>query len=166
MITTTISLDRKTLATALRTKRADTGLRGAASKIGNVSASSLSRIEHRSMPDLLTYARICRWLGVPMESFLCNGAPPAAASPPSFPLGGHIAPQPAEVRIRAEFVVPADSIAAITQAIRAVSNADQGRPRPEPGGIPTRLPKAVTALDAQLDKPYPTNGAHNDHHSD
>jgi transcriptional regulator with XRE-family HTH domain len=39
-------------------------VRAAAEQMDSVSASTLSRIERGSLPDLDTYMRICRWLGV------------------------------------------------------------------------------------------------------
>lgn len=43
-------------------------LRQAARQIG-VGKSTLERIELGSQPDLVTFARLCRWLGQPMEKY-------------------------------------------------------------------------------------------------
>ncbi len=34
-----------------------------------VSAATISRIENGKMPDLLTYAMICKWLGVSLDTY-------------------------------------------------------------------------------------------------
>jgi len=54
------------LGEAIQRHREDKNLsvRAAANEIENVSPSTLSRIERGSLPDLDTYMRICRWLGV------------------------------------------------------------------------------------------------------
>lgn len=44
-------------------------VRSAASEMENVSSSTLSRIERGSLPDIDTYMRICRWLGVNPSTF-------------------------------------------------------------------------------------------------
>lgn len=44
-------------------------VRAAASQMENVSASTLSRVERGNLPDIDTYMRICRWLGVRSEHF-------------------------------------------------------------------------------------------------
>lgn len=46
-----------------RRKKDKLGVRAAAEQIGDVSASTLSRVEKGNLPDLDTYLRICRWLG-------------------------------------------------------------------------------------------------------
>jgi len=44
-------------------------VRSAADQMENVSASTLSRIERGSLPDLDTYMRLCRWLDVDPSYF-------------------------------------------------------------------------------------------------
>lgn len=61
------------LSATLRTKRGDKGLRAVAEEIGGVSASTLSRIEQGNVPDLDTFMKICRWLGVPPDEFGSQG---------------------------------------------------------------------------------------------
>lgn len=43
-------------------------LRGTAEKI-KISFATLSRIEHCKMPDLITYMKICNWLGKRMDYY-------------------------------------------------------------------------------------------------
>lgn len=59
-------------AIAVKTRRViylDIGLREAAAEIG-ISFATLSRIENSKIPDLLTYAKVCKWLNVDMNLFL------------------------------------------------------------------------------------------------
>lgn len=62
-------LDTAKLAAAVRTKRGDEGLRDTAKAIGQISAATLSRIEQGKLPDVETFLRLCRWLGVEPSEF-------------------------------------------------------------------------------------------------
>ena len=62
-------IDILKLAHQIKEKRGKRGLREAAQEIGNVSASTLSRIEQGKVPDLDTFIRICRWLDVSTDYF-------------------------------------------------------------------------------------------------
>ena len=42
---------------------------GDAAKQTGLSKATLSRLEKGSLPDVRTYAIVCQWLGMPMESF-------------------------------------------------------------------------------------------------
>jgi len=44
-------------------KRGDRGVRAVAKEIG-ISHATLSRVERGFLPDLKTYEKICRWLGI------------------------------------------------------------------------------------------------------
>lgn len=48
---------------ALKEKRGDQGIREIATEIG-ISPATLSRIENGKLPDLETFPKLCRWLGV------------------------------------------------------------------------------------------------------
>lgn len=50
-------------------KRGGRGIRAAAAE-ADVSSATLSRVENGHMPDLLTFAKICRWLEVDPREFL------------------------------------------------------------------------------------------------
>lgn len=63
-------LDIEQLAALLRTKRAGRSLREVAQEIGEVSPSTLSRIENGKMPDMDTFLRVCDWLHVAPEKFI------------------------------------------------------------------------------------------------
>jgi transcriptional regulator with XRE-family HTH domain len=59
------------MAALLRSKRADRGLREVADEIGDVSPSTLSRIENEKIPDLTTFLHLCNWLDIaPAELFV------------------------------------------------------------------------------------------------
>jgi transcriptional regulator with XRE-family HTH domain len=47
----------------------DIDMRTLAERI-SVSAATISRCEHGSMPDLDAYAKICSWLGQPLDVFI------------------------------------------------------------------------------------------------
>ncbi len=66
------TLNSELLATMLKTKRGNKGLRETADEIGSVSAPTLSRIEQGNLPDVETFIKICKWLGVPSDTFI-NG---------------------------------------------------------------------------------------------
>jgi transcriptional regulator with XRE-family HTH domain len=51
------------LGERLRHERGSRGIREVAAEIG-ISAATLSRVERGNVPDLETFAKICRWLGV------------------------------------------------------------------------------------------------------
>lgn len=74
----TQTFDRDRLAAMIIAKRDGRGLRAAATEIGGVSASTLSRIEQGKVPDLDTFLRLCRWLEVSADEFMHS---PAAAAP-------------------------------------------------------------------------------------
>lgn len=57
------------LASMIKAKRGEKGLRAAAGELEGVSASTLSRIEQGKIPDLETFVNICKWLEVPTDTF-------------------------------------------------------------------------------------------------
>jgi transcriptional regulator with XRE-family HTH domain len=63
-------LDTRHLAALIKTKRGNRGLREIAQEIGDVSPSTLSRIENGKVPDMDTFLRICDWLQVSSEVFI------------------------------------------------------------------------------------------------
>jgi transcriptional regulator with XRE-family HTH domain len=58
------------LAALIKTKRGNRGLREIAQEIGDVSPSTLSRIENGKVPDMDTFLRICDWLHVSSEELI------------------------------------------------------------------------------------------------
>lgn len=64
------TLNTELLASAIKTKRGGKGLREAANDIGGVSPATLSRVEQGNLPDVETFIKICKWLGVPTDAFV------------------------------------------------------------------------------------------------
>lgn len=59
-------------------KRGDRGIREVAKELGT-SAATLSRVERGHLPDLETFGKICKWLGVDPGEFL--GTRPETSRP-------------------------------------------------------------------------------------
>jgi transcriptional regulator with XRE-family HTH domain len=76
-----IQLDTDKLAAMVKSKRASRGLRAVAQEIGDVSASTLSRIEQGSVPDVNTFLQLCKWLNVPTDTFTIADEATSAAEP-------------------------------------------------------------------------------------
>jgi len=55
------------LGEMIKSKRGNKGLRETAVEIGEVSASTLSRIEQGKLPDVETFLKLCDWLEVSPE---------------------------------------------------------------------------------------------------
>lgn len=64
------TLNTELLASKLKNKRADKGLRSIAQEIGGVSFATLSRIEQGKVPDVDTFIRICKWLEETTDTFI------------------------------------------------------------------------------------------------
>lgn len=114
------------LAAHLRTKRGKRGLREVAEEIGDVSASTLSRIEQRNVPDVATFVRICRWLGVETSEFMADNSPAKQARQNH----GNVVntPQIIETHLRADRVLPPATIEALSEMVRvAYKAASEGK---------------------------------------
>ena len=57
------------LGPMLKEHRGGRGIRAVAAEIG-ISSATLSRIESGKQPDLETFARVCRWLGIDASEVL------------------------------------------------------------------------------------------------
>lgn len=68
------TLNTKLLASMLKSKRGDKGLRETAEEIGSVSLATLSRVEKGNLPDVETFITLCKWLGVSTETFVESGS--------------------------------------------------------------------------------------------
>lgn len=66
------SIDIEKFAQLVKNKRGRSNLRDIANEIGEVSISTLSRIEQGKIPDLSTYMKICEWLEVSPDEFAPN----------------------------------------------------------------------------------------------
>lgn len=69
------SIDIEKLTQLVKNKRGKRNLRDIAKEIGEVSISTLSRIEQGKIPDLSTYMKICEWLEVSPDEFNINSKP-------------------------------------------------------------------------------------------
>ncbi|MEM7759611.1 MAG: helix-turn-helix domain-containing protein [Cyanobacteria bacterium P01_A01_bin.40] len=58
-------LNAERLASLVRSKRGNRGLRETAKEIGNVSPSTISRVENGKTPDMDTFLALCDWLEIP-----------------------------------------------------------------------------------------------------
>ena len=58
-------LNADKLASLVRSKRGNRGLRETAKEIGKVSPSTISRVENGKTPDMETFLALCNWLEVP-----------------------------------------------------------------------------------------------------
>jgi len=63
----TISIEK--LGEMIVARRGTVGVRAAAKEVG-VSSATLSRIENGHIPDLATFAKVCKWLGEDPGQFL------------------------------------------------------------------------------------------------
>jgi len=117
-IDATINLEK--LAAHLRTKRGDRGLRLIADEIGDVSASTLSRIEQgTSIPDLPTFIRLCSWLKASPDDFVgASYGLRRKTQSSDLPL-----PDSIEALLREDKVLPTSSVDAISEMIRVAYRA-------------------------------------------
>ena len=119
-------IDLPKLSAFLRTRRAEKGLRATAEEIGGVSASTLSRIEQGNVPDLDTFMRICRWLGVEPSEFMAaqgKGKTVLASAEAASQT-----PEVIEAHLRADRVLPPETIDALSQMVRlAYKAANEGK---------------------------------------
>ncbi len=67
-------LDIQIFADLIRSKRGHRGLRDIA-LISGISASTLSRVERGTIPDVATFLALCDWLDVPPHEFIKNTQP-------------------------------------------------------------------------------------------
>lgn len=66
------TLNTDLLASMLKSKRGNKGLRAISAEIGNVSISTLSRIEQGKIPNVDTFIKICSWLDASPNSFVLS----------------------------------------------------------------------------------------------
>lgn len=64
------TLNTELLASMIKSKRGKKGLRDTAEELGTVSAATLSRVEQGKLPDVETFIKICKWLGVSTDTFI------------------------------------------------------------------------------------------------
>lgn len=105
-------MDTARLAALVRAKRGDKGLRAAAEEIGEVSPSTLSRIEQGRMPDVDTFFRLCRWLGVSADELAPRQAKSRKGAQPPTP------PEQVEVYLRADRTLRSETVEALVQMVK------------------------------------------------
>jgi transcriptional regulator with XRE-family HTH domain len=113
-------IDISRLSEELKAKRNGRGLREVATEItekfGQVSASTLSRIEQGKIPDLETFVKICKWIGLTTEHFLTNQRPEKIDSAKMI-----------EAHLRADRSLDPKTITAISEMIRLAYNEAKNR---------------------------------------
>lgn len=111
----TISIEQ--LGKLMLAKRGSRGVRAAAADV-NISSATFSRVENGHMPDLETFAKICRWVERDPGEFL--GFEPATGSP---------TPEPAQVHLRKKPTVSVATAESLGALILAMQGAAQARNR-------------------------------------
>lgn len=96
-------------------KRGGRGIRAAAAE-ADVSPATLSRVENGNLPDLGTFAKICRWLEVDPAKFLGVERPE-----------GQAAPKRAVAHFRKKPTVSAETATSLGALILAAQNARRAR---------------------------------------
>lgn len=89
----------RTLGRKLREKRGSRGIRSVALEVGT-SPATLSRVERGHLPDLETFGKVCRWLGVDPGEVLrfkrqSSGAPGAPTAAVHFKKDHAVSPSTA-----------------------------------------------------------------------
>lgn len=103
----------KELGRLIAVKRGARGVRAAAADVG-ISSATLSRVERGHLPDLETFAKICKWLDCDPCEFL--GFPAAESAPPQ-----------AMVHFRKKKTVTQETALALGELIIATQKAIQAR---------------------------------------
>ena len=103
-----MTLQIEKLGSLVSDQRGTLGVRAAAKEIG-ISPATLSRIENGHVPDLTTFAAVCRWLGEDPATFLGMQASKKSES--------------VTVHLRKEKTLNADSAAALGRLIVNVQQA-------------------------------------------
>lgn len=104
------------LASMILEKRGRKGVRAAADEVG-ISPATLSRVENGHLPDLETFAKICRWLEVDPARFF--GMQPSKTSGSDLPV----------VHFRKNKVVSLETAKSLAELILAAQRAMLERER-------------------------------------
>ncbi|BCM94494.1 hypothetical protein IAD21_06401 (plasmid) [Abditibacteriota bacterium] len=117
-------IDIHQLATLVRDKRGTRGLREVAKEItekfGEVSASTLSRVEQGKVPDLDVYMRLCRWLGASPSQFAIHNSGVTAGEANSVTL---TTPQRIAAHLRADRELKPEQATALAEMMRLAYEA-------------------------------------------
>src|SRR5574340_1826182 len=101
------------LGALLRAKRGPRGLREVSGEIGNVSASTLSRVEQGKLPDLDTFMLLCRWLKVSPDQFMKGGSADKGAT-----VAKSTTPDLITVHLRTDRTLDPETAEALTKLIQ------------------------------------------------
>lgn len=96
-------------------KRGTRGVRSAAAE-ADVSSATLSRVENGHMPDLATFAKLCKWLGKDPKEFLGMDSAESADAQPR-----------AVVHFKKKKTVKAETATALGELILAAQQAIRAR---------------------------------------
>jgi len=99
----------------IKAKRAGMGLRETANQIGNISASTLSRVENGKIPDTETFLRICDWLEESPDTFIISDQQST----------GGATIEVIEAHLRADKNLDEESADAIAKMLRAAYNVNR-----------------------------------------
>lgn len=111
------------LSALVKSKRGTKGLRETAKEIGDVSPSTLSRIEQGKMPDLETFVKLCDWLGISTNEFI-EGEEDGSANTSDVPIPeGASNLEIIEAHLRADRELNPDTAEALANMVRAAYNA-------------------------------------------
>jgi transcriptional regulator with XRE-family HTH domain len=102
----------RTLGRKLREKRAGRGIRAVATEVG-ISPATLSRVERGYLPDLETFGKLCKWLGIDPGEVLRFKRPRAPSESAST----------AAVHFRKDHAVSASTASALANLILAAQRA-------------------------------------------
>jgi len=102
----------RTLGRKLREKRGARGIRSVAAEVGT-SPATLSRVERGHLPDLETFGKVCRWLGIDPGEVLRFKKPST---------GGEGAPT-AAVHFKKDHTVSPSTASALAKLILAAQRA-------------------------------------------
>jgi transcriptional regulator with XRE-family HTH domain len=108
-----MSLPIEELGRLVVAKRGSRGVRAAAADVG-ISSATLSRVENGHMPDLETFAKICKWLNRDPREFLGFDREEAA-------------PRQAVVQFKKDRTVSRQTAIALGELILAAQNAIRAR---------------------------------------
>lgn len=101
-------IDMNLFLAQLKTKRTNINLRDAAKQIGDISASSLSRIENGKIPDMEVFLRICDWLETSADNFIQSSEGRNTANTPEV----------IEAHLKADKYLDDDTAEAIAEMVR------------------------------------------------
>jgi transcriptional regulator with XRE-family HTH domain len=71
------TLNTALLSSTIKSKRGQKGLRDTAKEI-DISSATLSRVELGNIPDVETFIKICKWIGVSTDTFIVGKKPSKA----------------------------------------------------------------------------------------